>query len=73
MLEIQTKDTINSVKNAVAGRDDITKIIFNAANVVNNVPSISNQVVKTRLPLRLNNKMSCVIRQLRLARSSHMK
>lgn len=73
MLEIQTRDTINSVKNAVAGRGDITKIIFNAANVVNNVSSISNQVVKTRLPLRLNNKMNYVIRQLRLARSSHMK
>ena len=48
MLEIQTRDTINSVKNADAGRGDITKIIFNAAIVVNNVSSISNQAIKSR-------------------------
>jgi len=42
MLEIQTSDTIIRVKNVIAGRGDIYKIIFNAAPVVNHVSFISN-------------------------------
>lgn len=42
MLEIQTSDTMIRVRNVIAGRGDIYKIIFNAASVVNNLWFIPN-------------------------------
>lgn len=42
MLEIQTSDTMIRVKNVIAWRGDIYKIIFNATPVVNILSFISN-------------------------------